>query len=194
VILSEVVALTDEVDTVNVADVCPAGIVTVEGTGPLVELAVRFTIAPPVGAIPLRVTVPVALAPPLTDAGLKATPTNKAGVIVKLADFEPEPDVAVIATVALVPTPVVVIGKLALVLPARITTEVGTVAAELLLFKEMTIPSDGAAKLRVTVPKEPFPPRTDDGLRVNPVTDGGLTVKLALCVAPFAVAEIVATC
>jgi hypothetical protein len=53
-----------------------------------------------------------------------------------------------------------------------------------LLLKLTTVPPEGAAELRVTVPVELFPPVTVDGFRVNDeiVTDaGGLMVSEACC-------------
>lgn len=56
---------------VKLALVCPAGTVTEEGTvAALVSLLRSCTTAPPAGAGPVRVTVPVALLPPNTQLGL----------------------------------------------------------------------------------------------------------------------------
>lgn len=65
VIVTVLVESTLLVETVNVAVVAPAATVTLEGTV-ATEVAVldRFTLAPPVGARPLRVTVPVDGLPP----------------------------------------------------------------------------------------------------------------------------------
>jgi hypothetical protein len=63
-------AATAVVLTVNVALVAPAAIVTVEGTlATVVLLLESATCAPPVGAGPLSVTVPVEEFPPVTLAG-----------------------------------------------------------------------------------------------------------------------------
>jgi len=65
---------TATVVTVKVAVDAPAGTVTEPGT---VATAVfdetRFTEYPPVGALPVRVTVPVEVKPPPTEAGLRVT-------------------------------------------------------------------------------------------------------------------------
>ena len=68
-IMTEVEARTAEVLTVNVALVAPAGTVTLEGTLAAPLLLESATCAPPVGAGPLNVTVPVEGFPPATLVG-----------------------------------------------------------------------------------------------------------------------------
>jgi hypothetical protein len=68
-----VATLTELEVTVNVAEVAPVATVTLAGTVAADPLLDRATTAPPVGAAPLRVTVPVDGDPPLTVAGLTAT-------------------------------------------------------------------------------------------------------------------------
>lgn len=59
--------------TVNVALVAPAATVTLAGTVAAAVLPLeRETVAPPLGAGPLRVTVPVVGDPPFTLLGLSA--------------------------------------------------------------------------------------------------------------------------
>jgi hypothetical protein len=72
--VTEVEAITALVFTENVAVAAPAAITTLDGTvaEPLL-LDERFTVAPPVGAAPLRVTVPVEEEPPFTLPGLSVT-------------------------------------------------------------------------------------------------------------------------
>ena len=86
-------------------------------------------------------------------------------------------------------TELVVILKLALLLPAVTVTLVGTLVA--LEFSESvtTAPPAGAAALNVTVPVEEFPPTKLVGLRdsvesVVPVDTVGLMVNVAFCVTP----------
>ena len=68
--LTEVEKRTIEVCTVKVALVAPAGTVTLEGTlATAVLLLESVTCAPPVGAGPLSVTVPVEEFPPVTLVG-----------------------------------------------------------------------------------------------------------------------------
>jgi hypothetical protein len=65
---------TDEVVIVNVALLAAAGMTTLAGTcaAAVLEL-VRVTVAPPVGAGPLNVTVPCEPLPPNTLAGFNVT-------------------------------------------------------------------------------------------------------------------------
>jgi hypothetical protein len=62
----------DLVETVNVAVVAPAGIVTLAGTlVTMVLLVLSETANPPVGAGPVNVTVPFTDVPPATRVGLR---------------------------------------------------------------------------------------------------------------------------
>jgi hypothetical protein len=72
--LAVLTADTVLVVTVNVADVLPAATVTLVGTvAAAVLLLERLTTAPPAGATPLRVTVPVEGVPPVTLVGFSET-------------------------------------------------------------------------------------------------------------------------
>ena len=67
-------AVTLLVVTVNVALLAPAATVTLAGTVAAAALSLeRETAAPPLGAGPLRVTVPAEGDPPITLIGLSAT-------------------------------------------------------------------------------------------------------------------------
>ena len=57
----------------KVAEVCPLGTVTIAGTVAVVLLLDRETMSPPAGAGFVRMTVPVAVAPPITEVGFSAT-------------------------------------------------------------------------------------------------------------------------
>lgn len=81
------------------ADVRPAGIVTVEGSKAPEGLLESEIGNPPVGAGPLIVTVPVEEAPALTDVGLSFSETRVGGVIVKVAVSTTVPCVAVMVAV-----------------------------------------------------------------------------------------------
>ena len=82
VIVAVTLAVTDFVDTVKVAEVVPAAICTEAGTMAFVLLDFRVTVSPPVGAAPFRLTVPVAVMPPVTGEGSIDTLTSDAGLIV----------------------------------------------------------------------------------------------------------------
>ena len=114
--------MTAVVVTENVADVCPAKIVTDVGTVPFAELVAKPITAPPDGAAPVKVTVPVTEVPPLTTVEVNVKPASAAGVTVKFADLELEPDVAVIDADVLAATPEVVIANVTDVLPAGTVT------------------------------------------------------------------------
>ena len=72
-------APTGLVVTVKVAVVAPAATVTDAGTwaAAVFEL-VRATVAPPVGAAPSKITVPVDVPPPSTEVGFTDTPVSVA--------------------------------------------------------------------------------------------------------------------
>ena len=87
-----VAAVTEVVVTVKVALVAPAGTVTLAGTAAAAELSDSDTAAPPLGAAPVRVTVPVEELPPLTLVGLRlnaesVAPLAGGGVTVIDADW-----------------------------------------------------------------------------------------------------------
>lgn len=73
VIVAFVAEVTAAVVTVKFAVVLPAGTVKLAGTVAEELLLDRATAIPPVGAAALRVTVPVAELPPVTDAGFSET-------------------------------------------------------------------------------------------------------------------------
>jgi hypothetical protein len=78
-------AATPLVVIVNVVLVLPAGIVTLDGTwAAVVMLLCSVTLAPPVGAAPFKVTVPVALLPPTTELGLRLIDDKVAALTVKV--------------------------------------------------------------------------------------------------------------
>jgi hypothetical protein len=67
---------------VKFAEVCPAGTFTTPGTWAAALLLVASVIeVPPEGAGELKVTVPVALVPPLTLAGVMETDCSKGGAL-----------------------------------------------------------------------------------------------------------------
>ena len=84
--LTDVLAATGIVVTMNVAVVALAGMVTLVGAfATAVLLLESVTVAPPAGAGPLSVTVPVEELPPRTEVGLNETEESAAGVTVWIA-------------------------------------------------------------------------------------------------------------
>jgi hypothetical protein len=75
----------NDVVTVNVAVVAPAATVTDAGTEAFELDDVSVTVCPPAGAAPLRVTVPIELAPQTTVLGLRVTEAT-AGAFVIVSD------------------------------------------------------------------------------------------------------------
>jgi len=72
VIVTGVLEETDDVVTVNLAEVWPTGTATVPGTAATKRLLVEsVTLIPPEGAGALRKTVPLAFVPPATVAGVR---------------------------------------------------------------------------------------------------------------------------
>lgn len=169
--------------TGNAALVAPAATVTLDGTvATLVLLLESVTTAPPVGAAPLKVTVPVEdCIPPTTLVGFTESEESVgagggAGVTVSEADLVTPPYVPEMLTVVDAATAFVLTINVALVAPAATVTLDGTVATlELLLESVTTAPPEGAAPLSVTVPVEEFPPVTFVGLTETEerVTDAG---------------------
>jgi hypothetical protein len=80
-IVADAALATGVVVTVKVAVVAPDATVTLAGTVAAALLLESDTAAPPLGAAPLRVTVPVDEVPPVTDAGLRVTDESVAGVV-----------------------------------------------------------------------------------------------------------------
>ena len=90
--MAEVARRTADVLTVNVALVAPAGTVTLEGMLAAPLSLARVIRAPPAGAGPLKVTVPVEdCAPPTTLVGFRVSEESvgsgaAAGVTVRVAE------------------------------------------------------------------------------------------------------------
>jgi len=82
--VTDVLLATGLVLTVNVAVVAFAVTVTLAGTvAAAVLLLLSVTTAPPVGAGPFSVTVPVDEVPPVTDVGFRLTALGAGGVTAK---------------------------------------------------------------------------------------------------------------
>ena len=77
VIVADLSVVTAVVDTVKVAVVAFAAMVTDAGTDALASELLNVTTMPPVGALLLSVTVPVDVVPPTTDFGERLTLTSE---------------------------------------------------------------------------------------------------------------------
>jgi len=192
-IADDVLLATGLVVTANVAVLDPAATVTLEGTVvAAVLLLVNVTTAPPLGAGPFNVTVPVEEVPPVTDVGLRPTELGAGALTVSPAVCVVLLYVAEIVDDVLLPTAVVVTVNVAVVAPAATVTLAGTVAAPVLLLLSVTAaPPAGAGPFSVTVPVEEVPPVTDVGLRFTKLGVGAFTANVADWVVPLNVTEIV---
>jgi hypothetical protein len=86
-IVTEVLEVTTAVVTVKVAEVAPDETVTFWGTCATVVLSLDSeTTAPPAGAAPLSVTVPVEEVPPISVAGLSVRDARPDGLMVRAED------------------------------------------------------------------------------------------------------------
>jgi hypothetical protein len=164
-----VVWVTGAVFAVNVALVWPAGTVTLAGTVTSEVFALEsVTRAPPSGAGPFNVTLPVAGVPPGTLPLNSIWPSSGNSVMSALtvAEFQ----VAEIRTFVAAVTELLLIENEALVWPAGTVTLVGMVMGTVPeaplenAFESVTsAPPDGAAPLNVTVPVDEAPPTSDTG-------------------------------
>jgi len=201
--VAELAAATGEVDTVKVALVAPAAIVTLAGTLPTAALLLESDTTAGLGVTAAKVTVPVEELPPSTLVGLTVTAlrTDEAGefTVIGAKRIVP-PSVAVSWTVVGATLNVVTV-KLALVAPAATVTLAGTLAEPgRLLDRVTTVPPVGAALASVTVPVAGLPPVTLLGLTLNEESAGGgggvpagFTVNVADWVTPPPETEIVTT-
>jgi len=103
------------------------------------------------------------------------------------------PCVAVIVTLAKLPTTFVVTVKVADVAPDATKTVLGTLVLELFDDSPTIRPPAGAGPYKVTVPVEEVPPMTDEGQTETPLKPEELTVKVVVLTAVPCVAVRVAT-
>lgn len=92
-------AVTAVVVIITVADVAPAGIVTLACTVAFVLFEDRLIPTPPTAAGPVKVIVAVVLVPPFTVVGERAMLAKAGGLIVRADVLEALPNVAVIVAV-----------------------------------------------------------------------------------------------
>ena len=177
--------------TANIADVLPAGTVTDAGTVATAKLLVRPTFNPPVGALAVSVTVPVAEMPPTTVAGFTPSDRTDGAFIVRVPAFEMPLKVAEIVASFCALTALVFTANVAELWPAATVTDAGTVATVTLLDTLTTKPPVGASPLKETVPTDELPPRTELGEKVTDDTVGGVMVRVTDFVCPPSVAVIV---
>ena len=179
---------TGLVVTANVALVAPTATVTLAGTVAANVLSLdNDTTAPPAGAGPLSVTVPVEGLPPTTLVGATPSELNPtaSGVTVRGAVRVTPPYTAEIVTAVEPDTGLVVTANVALVAPAATVTLAGTLAAEMLLLdNDTSAPPAGAGPLSVTVPVERLPPTTLEGFTVSEVSTGRMSKLIAFEVPP----------
>ena len=156
-------------------------------------MSCRLTTAPPEGAAPVKVTVPVELLPPVTLVGLIVRELTAGGFTVRVAEALLPWYVAEMVATACAVTATVVALKVALVAPAATVMLEGTVTAVLLLCRLTTVPPEGAAADRVTVPVDGLPPVTFAGLRAMELTTKvlpGIRCRSGSMTASMSVAEI----
>jgi len=181
VIVTPVELVTATVVIEKLALVVPAATVTLAGTVATVVFELeRLTSSPPAGAALVSVAVPVAELPPVTVAELRVIELRLAGggtgLTVSTAVRVTPPKVDEIDSAVEAVTDVVVMVKVALVVPAATVTLAGTVAtAVFALLRPTTAPPVGAAAVSVTVPCDELPPTTEVGLTlsVDKLTTGG---------------------
>ena len=126
----------------------------------LAVLDVSATTMPPVGAAPVRVTVPVDWAPLSTVLGERVRLAGVGGVTVRLAVAEYVPAEAVTTTGVDFATGAVDIEKAVLLAPWGTVTVAGGVTLELFADNPTLKPPAGAKPFKVTVPVELAPPTT----------------------------------
>ena len=183
-IVADVALVTAEVDMENVALLAFAGTVTLAGICAAELLSERLTVTPPVGAGPVRVTVPVEELPPTTVVGFRVRPESAGGVTVSEAVRVVPLYVADIVTVVELEVGALVTEKLAVLAFAATVTLAGVAVTELLSERFTTIPPAGAAAFRVTVPVDEFPPAMLVGLMLTDASHG-LIVRVAVRVVPL---------
>lgn len=197
VMLALAFALCGDVPVVNVVAVAPPAKLMLAGTvATLVRLLASVAVRPAGGAGPLRVSVPVELMPPVTDAGLNVNDAMAAGFTVKTAVALLEPSVAVRLTFFAAATPAVLPVNVCDELPAGTTTDAGTLTDGSELLSPTVIPPLPAAELSVTAPVDAVPPVTDCGDMLSAVivtVTAGLTATVPAAVAVPVVPTTIAT-
>src|SRR5437762_3251476 len=189
--VAEVDMRTIDAFTVKVTLLLPAGTVTLEGTLAAALLLESVTCAPPAGAGPLSVTVPVEdCTPPTTLVGFNVseeTAGGGGGITGSVIDEIGRASGREMVTGVDAATALVLIVKVAVVLPAGTVTLEGTLAAALLLESVTCAPPAGASPLSVTVPVDDCaPPVTLVGFNLSEETaTGGADITGSVIVWPL---------
>ena len=174
--LAEIFLLVGAVVMLKLAELAPAGTVTLAGTLAFAGLLLVRDTTTALAVTLLRVTVPTELEPPTTVVGFKMSDESTAGVAavtVSVTDLLTPKWVAVRLPAGVEPTGLVLTVKFVDHALPGIVTELGTDAAGFALVKLTTAPLEGAAPVRVTVPVADWPPETLDGLTVTEVKAAG---------------------
>jgi hypothetical protein len=139
---------------VKVAEAAAAGTVTEAATGSRALLLERETVAPPVGAALVRVTVQVLTAPEARLAGLHASEERVTGTTSEIVAVDRPLREAVIVAVSLPIKLSAVATNVALLALAGIVSEEGTVRSGILEVMPTVAPPVPAVPLRVTLQVE----------------------------------------
>jgi hypothetical protein len=164
----------------NVAVVLPARTVTDAGSVTSDALELSEMTAPPVGAIPVSVTVPTEGEPPMSELGARVNVCSWKACRPRTALCDLVPIVPVMVTATLAVTGVVLTVNVVLVVPAGTVTEAGTVAFALLDERVTTSPFGPAGATKVTVPVEELPPIKEFGDSVIDEIPDSVIVRLAV--------------
>lgn len=161
--------------------------VTEAGTvAALVLLEVSVTVTPPAGACPVRVTVPEADVPPITEVGV--TPGNACGASTSSVALLADPYVAVMTAFVFAESGIVVTVNVPVLAPAAMVVDAGTVATAVLPEARVTdAPPVGAGVAKVSVPVAGLPPKTLVALSVKVTLFAAVTVSDADCGVPLSV-------
>ncbi len=164
----------------KVAELAPAGTVTVAGAVAAGLPEDIDTTSPDGPAGPDSCTVAVELFPPTTEAGERVRLVTDGREIVSAAVCEEDPRVAVSVALVEALTDVVCTVNEAAVAPAETVTVAGTVTAVLPEEIETVSPDGPAGPDNCTVPIELFPPTRDVGETFRLVTVGKEMVRVAV--------------
>jgi len=183
VIVADVALVTDVVAIEKVALLALAGTVTFDATVAEALLLDRLTTIPPLGAGPVKVTVPVEGVPPTTLVGFRLTVESPGGLMARLATLVTPLALAESVAVTVLAVGVVVTVKRAIVDPACTVTDEGTCAFALSEEVVTTVPPVGAALFNVKVACAELPPTTLVGLTTREDGAGGVgfTVSCTVC-------------